>query len=831
MRAPRLHKIVSSSVGALSLLGICAVGCGTPGRAALERAEVLLRSDPALALLRRFETHARLRKADDLYDLVALFSVACRRGCTGFRAHAVDTGGGYQLVRWVPRIAPGTLLLDRRLGHGLGDLLRALASFGRVETLRLEPQRMRRFPKRALVRARLVVQGIDRSGARRVDSGLIDLDLRVRAARWRIDGFRVARVHTVRRAGPAYRLGASPQPSRASIAGRSAPRALLETPAGFVVLEGRGRELWARPLGPRGASAGRVLAAVPRGPLRAVSVADLDGDGISEIILGSAGGDSAILARRGDAYVRLPGWGVEGAVSALVVADFDRDGALDLLVGRAGRTDLLWRGRAGRGAARARPTELAGSLDTAALCAADLDGDGRLDLLRVSRRGPSQLLLGRRGRFVRSSQRLGGPATSCALGDVDGDGRLDLFIGERGARSAFLLARRAVSVFGWGRRVAAPGGSLWLNRSRPKAPRFARAAALRDAVGWSGWAAFCDHDADGDLDLWRRRFEAAPAVERRWWFGKRSTPPPLSWRAQELWLGDGRGALASAAFAARLPRRGAGGGVAADLNGDGRLELLGGQAVARWRGSHEELGEVGAGAAALLRLRMPRGANRDAIGAVLRVRAGGRWQTRVVGLASGWPGAAPGWLHIGLGAALRIERLELRWPDGRREVHEDLPARRLLQLSPQKPPRWTALPKLTTAAASLGLASRPASRPVGGSRPASRPASRSTSRPVRGLAAAIAALGQLKVRPAKGPEQSLAALLAGRDVRLLFHLAAPRAADCKRAGKRPLTVGPSARGCRNGRHLRVDAAALAPLRALLPAIVRWRAGVRQIRAL
>jgi hypothetical protein len=35
-------------------------------------------------------------------------------------------------------------------------------------------------------------------------------------------------------------------------------------------------------------------------------------------------------------------------------------------------------------------------------------------------------------------------------------------------------------------------------------------------------------------------------------------------------------------------------------------------------------------------------------------------------------------LHFGLGDATKIDRLEVLWPDGAVEVHENLPARRLL---------------------------------------------------------------------------------------------------------------------------------------------------------
>ena len=61
-------------------------------------------------------------------------------------------------------------------------------------------------------------------------------------------------------------------------------------------------------------------------------------------------------------------------------------------------------------------------------------------------------------------------------------------------------------------------------------------------------------------------------------------------------------------------------------------------------------------------------ANRDAFGARVRVTASGRTQTLEVGNQGGGfissiHGLTSG-LHFGLGAAERVERIEVRWPGG-----------------------------------------------------------------------------------------------------------------------------------------------------------------------
>lgn len=65
-----------------------------------------------------------------------------------------------------------------------------------------------------------------------------------------------------------------------------------------------------------------------------------------------------------------------------------------------------------------------------------------------------------------------------------------------------------------------------------------------------------------------------------------------------------------------------------------------------------------------LRLRA-RSGNPDAVGAQVRLWAGGRPATRWVEAGSGYASQAPFVLHFGLGAATAAEEVEIRWPSGR----------------------------------------------------------------------------------------------------------------------------------------------------------------------
>ncbi len=62
--------------------------------------------------------------------------------------------------------------------------------------------------------------------------------------------------------------------------------------------------------------------------------------------------------------------------------------------------------------------------------------------------------------------------------------------------------------------------------------------------------------------------------------------------------------------------------------------------------------------------------NRDAVGALIRVRTGGAWQTRVVASGSGYLSGSSLHQHFGLGDAETVDEVEISWPSGiRSELH------------------------------------------------------------------------------------------------------------------------------------------------------------------
>jgi hypothetical protein len=107
----------------------------------------------------------------------------------------------------------------------------------------------------------------------------------------------------------------------------------------------------------------------------------------------------------------------------------------------------------------------------------------------------------------------------------------------------------------------------------------------------------------------------------------------------------------------------------ADLNGDGRLDVVINNNNAAPTVYFNRLRKTGN----WLRLDLVGTvSNRDAIGAVVRVsvRSGGREITmmRQVEAGSGYASQSESTLHFGLGDARRVERVEIAWPSGLRQV-------------------------------------------------------------------------------------------------------------------------------------------------------------------
>lgn len=219
---------------------------------------------------------------------------------------------------------------------------------------------------------------------------------------------------------------------------------------------------------------------------------DWDGDGHTDLIVGSGYGDLLLFTR--------PESGVYGSPRPLLPAgdlpldaaperrqvspwlgDLDGDGAPEMLLGIG---DRVYR-YAVRGGTTAEGAVLIGPETTPDLapplapCAADLDGDGATEVIIADGRGRVCELVGSSLLPIivaGTPLHVAGPARAWA-GDWTGDGHADLLIGA-----------------GDGRVLLCAGGPTGLNT--PQEIAAASGAAERAAAPWA-----TDFDGDGDLDL------------------------------------------------------------------------------------------------------------------------------------------------------------------------------------------------------------------------------------------------------------------------------------------------------------------------------------------
>jgi hypothetical protein len=113
-----------------------------------------------------------------------------------------------------------------------------------------------------------------------------------------------------------------------------------------------------------------------------------------------------------------------------------------------------------------------------------------------------------------------------------------------------------------------------------------------------------------------------------------------------------------------------------DIDNDGDLDLLvtnNGQGADLLRNESER------GNALLVRL-VGAQSNRDGVGTRLGLTTGTRTQIREVKAGSSYLSQNDVRQHFGLGTHGRADRLELRWPSGRREVIQDIPANQIITI-------------------------------------------------------------------------------------------------------------------------------------------------------
>jgi hypothetical protein len=188
------------------------------------------------------------------------------------------------------------------------------------------------------------------------------------------------------------------------------------------------------------------------------------------------------------------------------------------------------------------------------------------------------------------------------------------------------------------------------------------------------WAAETpDLDADGRLEL----FLVNGAVGHR--YEADVMPDQLYWRP------PGQRAFREVGASAGLSDTGRGRtAVFADMNGDGLLDAVLGNA--QFGGPMDTPGAIfrnrsrDVGHSLQVTLRGP-GANRNGVGAVVEVLAGGTRQVKLRTFGTSFLSSSAAPLHFGIGAATKVDRVTVHWPWGLgNDAVRDVPADGTVQL-------------------------------------------------------------------------------------------------------------------------------------------------------
>jgi hypothetical protein len=498
---------------------------------------------------------------------------------------------------------------------------------------------------------------------------------------------------------------------------------------------------------------------------RSALILDLDGDGHRDLVV-ATGPDVVICWNDGTSCserTRLSSGGHEEAYS-LAACDVDQDGDVDLFVCRYGSEgamqgtptpyhdafngapNVYWRNEGER---RFVDVTAEVGLDdqnskfSFGCVWDDFDDDGDFDLYITNDFGRNHYYRNDDGHFSDVATPIGAEDMAAGMGptcaDFDGDGALDLYVsniyaaeGLRATADERFLHHLPAELLPRYQRHAR-GNTLLRNRGDGT---FEDVSVERRANrgGWAWGARFGDFDSDGWLDIYVPNGlftsdHAYEADEFFWRFVISRSPvddkPSMEYEDAWLtiqylafdqgagWNGGERDVLLANrggrdfvdAGALARPGGPSDGRSAAtlDWDRDGRLDLL----LKNRDGPRLQL----------LLNRLPlderswvvleledRAPNRDAVGARVRVEAGGRTFLRTVYAGDGYLCQNTLRQHVGLGAAQRVDLVEVRWADGQVQRFDGgLEANRAWRLvrgeAQPRPLAWQAVAELARAEA------------------------------------------------------------------------------------------------------------------------------------
>ena len=429
------------------------------------------------------------------------------------------------------------------------------------------------------------------------------------------------------------------------------------------------------------------------GHTRAVTIVDVDGDGLRDIVLTTNIGAVNYWRNQGDrTFTRVFLPNVAHPAYVLGWYDLDGDGDLDLVTAPYDAGFLTDRGSEyrmnGSGVYvyenrgdRLAPTRLTGEAQAFALAFEDVNDDQRPDILVGNDFAVPDFA------FVQTDD--GWAQTdlfaatthstmSFDLGDINNDGKPELFATDMKpyADDPALMAAYAPLMAGMSEEMHMEGDpQIMENVLQFPAPRgFANRAADWgvDGTGWSWSAKFGDLDQDGLLDLYVVNGMAEETMFAH-------LPNHELVEENQVLRNTGDGFVAMPAWGLNATAGGRAMSMA-DFDGDGDLDIV----VNNLRAPavlYEN--QLCGGDALVVQLAQPDVQNRDAIGARLGLLTDKGLYTRDVRAGSGYISGDPTQVHFGLPADATLIHLEILWPDGAISLVENPQANTLLRVERQ----------------------------------------------------------------------------------------------------------------------------------------------------
>jgi len=429
------------------------------------------------------------------------------------------------------------------------------------------------------------------------------------------------------------------------------------------------------------------------------AIADFDGDGDPDVYI-TAVGRNTLLRNDAGVFVDVTdqagvGFGIgDGQASdwewstGAAWVDHDRDGDLDLFVANyvqwTPQTDI-WTTLDGKSKSYATPQRYEGAScllfrnngdgaftdvtkqagvhnsqgKSLGVVTDDFNDDGWPDIVVTNDTQPNFLYVSNQdGTFTDQALSLGvaydenGLARAgmgVTVADVAGDGRRAIAIGNFSGEPVSLYTQTPAKLF--------------VDRAGP-----ARLTKPTDNVLTFGLL-FADMNLDGYDDLLAANGHIEPEIEhvkKEWTFAQ---PPQLFLNNRAAQFVD-IGAEIGEAFPRPMVARAL---ATADIDGDGDLDVLFSANGGKPRLLRNDLSEK----ANVVRVRLiGRGKNRDAVGARLRAVIGDHTVSRYVTTGGSYLSQSELTATMGLGAAEKIDRLDIRWPDGAEQSFSDVAANR-----------------------------------------------------------------------------------------------------------------------------------------------------------